>query len=231
MPICHSYSFEAAIFDMDGLLIDSEPFWREVEISVFGQLNMVLTDSMCYQTAGMRLDAVVAYWLRYFEKQDLDAAAIQHDITEAYIKLVQQKGRAMKGVAYILDFFKQRNLKIGLASSSSERIIKAVLERLQIELHFEAICSAQYEKQGKPHPGVFLTAAQKMTVSPTRCLVFEDAYNGVMAARAAQMTVVAIPDPHYFDSPIFDIAHLKLPSLQHFEEKHLIELQQIARLA
>ena len=216
--------FRAAIFDMDGLLIDSEPFWREVEMNVFGRLDMPLTEQMCYETAGMRLDAVVNHWLRYFGQEQLDSAAIQNDITDAYIDLVRQKGTPMKGVAYIIDFFRQRNIKIGLASSSSERIIAAVLHRLQIETLFDVICSAQNEKHGKPQPDVFLTAARNLATLPHECLVFEDAYNGVLAARAAQMSVVAVPDPHYFDSPKFDVAHLKLPTLQHFTQVHFEDL-------
>lgn len=185
---------KAVIFDMDGLLINSEPFWQAAEIEIFETVGISLTVPMCHQTMGLRIDEVVKYWYDQYTWKTPSLKAIEEQIIDRVIQKIQTHGQAMKGVYKLLDFFYKNDYPLALASSSYYRIIYTVLEKLKIRSYFEVIYSAESEIYGKPHPGIFITAAQKLGVSPLDCLVFEDSFNGVLAAKAARMMVVAVPE-------------------------------------
>ncbi|MGC8865174.1 MAG: hexitol phosphatase HxpB [Bacteroidales bacterium] len=217
-------SIQAVIFDLDGLLIDSEPLWELAEQAVFARYGITVTHEICQQVKGLRVDESVHVILGLFSRSDLDPVVIARQIQDKVIRLIAEKGKGMPGYVYILHFFRSRGIKIALASSSKMEVIRAALQKLGISHHFEFIHSAEYEKFGKPHPGIFLSVAQKWKIPPEQCLVFEDSLNGVIAARAARMRVVAIPEPSLQNDPRFTIANLVLPSLLHFKEHHLNEL-------
>ena len=110
---------------------------------------------------------------------------------------------------------------MAIASSSYLKIIEAVVKRLKLKGFFDVIYSAEFEKYGKPNPGTFLTTAEKLGVSPMKCLVFEDSLNGVIAAKAARMITIAVPE---FDNPKFIIADKILNSLEEWNETIFCEL-------
>ena len=215
---------KCVIFDMDGLLIDSEPFWREAAILAFKKVNIHLTNDQLAQSMGMRHDEVVKYWLNKYQKEDVSNQAIELDILAKVQELVEEKGTLMPGVLEILEFFKQKKIPIALASSSPLGIIQSVLETLKIKNKFKITYSAEYEEFGKPHPAVFIATSNYMRVDPEDCLVFEDSLNGVLAAKSAKMKCIAIPSKEDFEKPQFTIADLKLKSLLDFTESHLNEL-------
>lgn len=204
---------KAVIFDMDGLLIDSEPLWQKAEIEVFREVNVFLNHKLCQQTTGLRIDEVVDYWYHKFPWKSIGKRELTEDIIKRVIELISREGEAKHGVGEILDFFRRKNVKIALASSSAYSIIDTVLNRLGIKEVFEEIYSAAEEEYGKPHPGVYLTTAKKLQIKPQECLVLEDSLNGVIAAKAAQMKCVAIPElfPDYH--PKYIIADLVMKSL------------------
>ncbi|MCB0325798.1 MAG: hexitol phosphatase HxpB, partial [Bdellovibrionales bacterium] len=185
----------AVIFDMDGLLIDSEPFWRRAEMAVFGDLGVTLTDQDCAMTMGLRVDEVVRYW---YEQRPWQAPvsheAIAEQIVEAVISLVRKEGKPMPGVFELISFFRERSLPMAIASSSYDRLIQVVVEALGLERDIVLTYSAEHEPYGKPHPGVYLTACSKLAIEPAAALAFEDSPNGVRAARAAGMRCVFVPD-------------------------------------
>jgi sugar-phosphatase len=119
-----------------------------------------------------------------------------------------------------------KQLKLALASSSAQRLIDAVLQKLYLTDTFEVVCSAQDEPYGKPHPGVFITTAGLLAVPRERCLVLEDSPNGVLAAKSAGMKCIAIPDPHHFDDPKFCISDFKLRNLSEINDKLWHQLTQ-----
>jgi sugar-phosphatase len=104
-------------------------------------------------------------------------------------------------------------VRVALASSSAYRLIRAVTERLGLADSFDCVYSAEEEEYGKPHPGVYLTAARRLGVAPTQCLAVEDSFNGVLAAKAARMKCVAVPEPAQRRDPRFCIADVVLDSL------------------
>jgi sugar-phosphatase len=105
-----------------------------------------------------------------------------------------------------------------LASSSASQIIQAALQKLNLTEVFVEIYSAEFEVLGKPHPGVYLTTAQKLNIPPQSCLALEDSLNGVLAAKAAHMKLFAIPEAIQQKNPQFALADLILKSLEEFNQ-------------
>ena len=201
------------IFDMDGLLIDSEPYWKMAEKEVFGKLGLSLTDDLLRNVMGFRLSEVVQHWYHYQPWKEPNFEQTEKDVLDCVKHLIKQEADAMPGVYEILDYCKQYNLKIALASSSAMELIEVVIDKLNIRDYFDILWSAQYEDYGKPHPAIFLSVAQKLNISPKDCIVFEDAINGVLAAKAARMYCIAVPEEISFNDPRFAIADKKILNL------------------
>jgi mannitol-1-/sugar-/sorbitol-6-/2-deoxyglucose-6-phosphatase len=212
-------TIKAVIFDMDGILIDSEPFWREAEIMVFETISITLTHEMCIETTGLRVDEAVEYWLKQHNQTNDSAPDLAEKIVGEVIKQIKLKGTLMAGVLESLEFFQTKGAKIALASSSSYRIIAAVIDKFDLRRQFEVVYSAQEEELGKPHPGIYLTAARKLGVNAKECLAIEDSRNGVLAAKAARMKCLAIPEAPVRSDPRFSIADCVLNSLLEIDEE------------
>ena len=207
----------AVIFDMDGVLVDSEPFWHQAELKVFRALGVPLEASMCLQTTGLRPDEVVRYWHERFPWPG-DVKEAERRVVDEVMRLVQAQGRARPGGAQALAWVGALNVPLGIASSSPYRLIEAVCAKLGVHDVFSVIHSAEEEPLGKPHPGVYLNAAAKLKVSPTACVAIEDSINGIVAAKAARMTCLAIPEPELLGDRRLGIADLVLPSLERIAE-------------
>lgn len=203
---------------MDGLLIDSEPLWQEAEIVIFKEVNITLTPQLCLQTKGLRIDEVVNYWYQKYPWTNYSQNQVEELIVAQVIELISQEGNALIGVDYAMSFVQKKQVKIALASSSSLKIIQAALEKLNLTDAFEVVYSAETEKLGKPYPGVYLTTANKLNVAPQECLAIEDSLNGVLAAKAAQMKCIAIPERSQLNNPQFAIADRILHSLKELNE-------------
>ncbi len=215
---------------MDGLLVDSEPLWQDAEMTVFGEVGLHLSREQCKETMGWRLDEVVAFRYRQFPWEHISQEEVEERIVEEVIRLVKQKAMPLPGVAYALDFFAQKNIPLGLASSSASRIIATVLEKFGINDRFEVVRSAEKEAFGKPHPGIFLETAKALKANPVYSIVLEDSLNGVIAAKAARMTCIAVPEAANYDNPKFNIADLLLSSLEELNEEHFHRLEDGLRL-
>ncbi|PID79314.1 2-deoxyglucose-6-phosphatase [bacterium DOLZORAL124_64_63] len=185
--------FQAAIFDMDGLLIDSEPLWRRAEMAAFARVGVALTDDRCKETMGMRLDAMVAHWRARFSWRDLSDEEMGADILRRVTALIAAEGKALPGVHEVIGALRAMGVPLGLASSSPMALIEAVVARLGLRDAFPVLCTAVDEPRGKPDPAVYLTAARRLGVAPKMCLVFEDSPAGVLAGVRAGMRVVAVP--------------------------------------
>jgi mannitol-1-/sugar-/sorbitol-6-/2-deoxyglucose-6-phosphatase len=204
------------IFDMDGLLIDSEPLWKEAAEALFDTYGKQLTTEQYLSTTGLRTKEFLDHWFRYFNLPAAEIANAETIIINEVIKLVQQKGKPMPGVQYIFNFFLERNFKIGLASSSPPELINLVVDLLGIKGHLTAISSAAAMAYGKPHPEVYLNCAKKLNAIPMECLCFEDSFNGMIAAKAAKMKCVVVPSLHDSKKPGWDAADLKISTLTNF---------------
>lgn len=207
---------KAAIFDMDGLLIDSEPLWKRAEQEVFAGVGLDLDDDDCEQTLGYRTDMVVAHWYQRYPWSSPSQRQVADDIDTRVAELISQEGVPMPGALRAIEMVDEAGLSIGLATSSALSLIEVVLHTLGIDRFFKVACSASDEELGKPNPAVYLTTAAKLGVLSEECVAFEDTVVGIQAAKAAGMRAIAVPAPHNFDDPGFDIADLKLQSLEEF---------------
>lgn len=187
-------AIDAVIYDMDGVLINSEPFWKEAEITVFAEVGIDFIKVGGEKTVGLRIDEVVDYWYDLYPWSGRSKKEVVDRIMNEMVERISLEGEAMKGVEESLTFFKSQGKKLALASSSYHELIDAVLSRLGIRSFFEVINSAEDLAYGKPHPSIYLKTAEELGVAPTRCLVIEDSVNGIISAKAAKMNVVAIPD-------------------------------------
>lgn len=215
---------EATIFDMDGLLIDSEPLWQRAEKRVFGGLGLHLTTADCLQTIGLRIDEVARHWYERHPWEGPSCAEVASGILDTVVSLVREEGEAKPGAASAIEAARRAGSRLALASSSGSRLIEAVLDRLDLTTAFEVCRSAEHETHGKPHPAVFLTTADILGVDPRKCVVFEDSLRGVIAAKAAQMYCIAVPETSLDDLAPFAVADLLLDSLEEVTEETFSKL-------
>lgn len=209
----HWEQYEAIIFDMDGVIIDSEPVWKIAMQEVFDALNCNLKRTDFEKTVGLRLDEVIAYWFAVRPWQGASLEEVQKQIIDKMVFYLSRDGQAITGVREALQFFKKTGLKIGLATSSYEVLIDAVLKKLEIESFFDYTHSAEHELFGKPHPAVYIHTAEKLGVSPLKCLVIEDSLNGIISGKAARMSVLCVPEKSHTPNPKLILADFHAESL------------------
>ncbi|MCK5475003.1 MAG: hexitol phosphatase HxpB [Candidatus Pacebacteria bacterium] len=215
---------KAVIFDMDGLLIDSEPLWQEAEVNEFIKVGVPISKERAEETMGLRIDMVVEYWFSRYPWKNISKEIVEKNVIENVIEIIKIKGKAMPGVEKIAEFFTKEKIPIAIASASPIEIIKVVLGKILIGKYIKIICSAENELFSKPHPGVYLTAANKLGVKVEDCLVFEDTVNGLIAAKAAQMKCVAVPNKFNKGDKRFCVADMVIPSLKDFHSEYLKNL-------
>ena len=209
-------AFDAAIFDMDGLLIDSEPLWQQAEINCFRPLGVPITPEICMATAGRRLDEVLACWYERFGWQGPSVEEMHARVLEEVTRLMMARGEPLPGVNQQMKALGNAGLKLAIASSSPPALIEAVVDKLNLADHLALTHSGTHEARGKPDPAVFLTTARLLGVDPARCLVFEDAPAGVEAGHRAGMHVIAVPSVFDHADPGFLLARQVLNSLEDF---------------
>jgi len=212
------------IFDMDGILINSEPLWKIAEIEAFAKVGLNTKATDFEESVGLRIDEVVQLWHDKVKWTNKTVKEVEDDIVNIVIREINSQGQEMDGVTDLLKSLKSKGYKIGLATSSYQCIIDAVLKKLNIGDYFDVIHSAEHEKFGKPHPAVFMTTADMLKVKYSDCLVFEDSLNGVISAKAARMKVVAVPEGCNGSNPKLIVADLILNSLADFEVKKIDSL-------
>jgi sugar-phosphatase len=212
---------KAAIFDMDGLLIDSEPLWREAEISVFEALGVPLTEELCRETVGVRLDAVVRHWYETFPWQSESLEDVEARILDLVSRLVLERGRLMPGVSETIETLSAANYTLAVASSSPMQLIRTALGKFEIIEFFSILHSADAEDEGKPSPAVYLSTMSRLGSDPNQCIAFEDSVMGVQAAKSAGARVIAVPDPADRSNPGFADADVVLMSLTEFSLDHV----------
>jgi mannitol-1-/sugar-/sorbitol-6-/2-deoxyglucose-6-phosphatase len=215
----------AVIFDMDGLLIDSEPCWQEAGMETMQQFDVALTLEQYHLTTGLRTKEWIDYWFTHFGISKSYAIDAENTIVGKAIEKIHAKGKPMPGIDYIFSFFKQRKFRIGLATSSPLELVDTVVNKLRIGSDLQAISSAGPLSFSKPHPQVYLNCAEQLGANPVESLCFEDSFNGLISGKAARMKCVIIPTPDQFQLAKWGAADLKLGSLLEFREADLEALK------
>ncbi|MGO2508209.1 MAG: hexitol phosphatase HxpB [Vibrio hibernica] len=204
---------KAAVFDMDGLMIDSEPFWQQAQLEVFPLVGVGITLQDTINTTGIRIDQIVEIYYREQPWEGKSCQEVCDMVLARVIELVKEHKPMMPGLLHALEVCQQHNLKIALASSSPMVLIQAALDALELDGVFEAVLSAEGLPYGKPHPEVYLNAATALEVSPLDCVALEDSFTGLLAAKSAQMKTIVIPEASAREQPHFVIADHNLNSL------------------
>jgi sugar-phosphatase len=203
----------ALIFDLDGVLIDSEPLWQRAQIECFANVGLRLDVTDCLRTQGQRIDEAVAFWFERAPWTGLSREVVAETIIERMEVLIRDEGEPMPAVQACLDWAAASDWRLALASSSPKRLIRCVLDRFEIADYFESVRSAEDEAFGKPHPDVYLSAARNLQLDPRACVAIEDSAHGVASARAAGMRCIAVPTPEARDDRRFSDATICLASL------------------
>jgi mannitol-1-/sugar-/sorbitol-6-/2-deoxyglucose-6-phosphatase len=182
---------KAVIFDMDGVIIDSETIWKKAEKKVFSSVGVELTEELCEITQSMTTSEVTKFW---FDKQpwkNISLVEVENEVIKQVAHLITHEGTLIKGADKLIKELKTHGYKIGLATNSPSVLISVVLEKFKLEDYFDAYASAEYEPAGKPNPYVYLTVARKLNLKPERCIVIEDSCPGLEAAKNAGMKTIA----------------------------------------
>lgn len=215
---------QAVIFDMDGLLLDSEDFWQQAEFETFAALGVPLTLADTVKTVGWRCDYVVDYWYQQSPWAGPTQGEVADQIIAQVIELIRQRGVLLPGAREALQLCQQLQLPVALATSSNHDMMLAALEHFALLPYFQATCSAQYLPYAKPHPQVYLNAAAALGVAPEHCLALEDSVTGVIAAKAARMRCIAVPEHQHRHDPRYSIADAVLDSLTQLTSEQLLKL-------
>ncbi len=209
--------FDAAVFDMDGLLLESESCWRTAEREASDALGLGLTDDDFRSTMGVRMRDVAKIWFGWQPWEGPSVEEVADGVVARVIELIADAD-PLPGVIDALDLLERRGLRLALCSSSDDALIDAAVEALGIADRFELLHSAEHNDFGKPHPDPYLSTAAKLGVAPDRCLAFEDSVNGCLSAKSAGMAVVAVPDADARGSARFGFTDVVLESLAHFDD-------------
>lgn len=210
----------AAIFDMDGLLLDTEPLWGRSMLKIAQHYQIPISPDHFKYTTGLRIYEVTEYWADRFPwPGDASPKQIAEDILDDIIALSKTEGGVMPGALSCLQWLQSRNIKTGLATSSPMRMIRELIPYFHLEPYFEMMLSADTALAGKPHPEVYLQCAHALNMPAWECVALEDSVNGMVSAKAARMKVVVVPEAARYDDPRFGLADLKLHSLEAFDER------------
>jgi mannitol-1-/sugar-/sorbitol-6-/2-deoxyglucose-6-phosphatase len=204
----------AAIFDLDGVLVDSEPTWSAAEIAVFGRAGLALGAADTARTRGLRIDEVVAFWAARGHFRGQDPAGLAAAVVDEVCAGLAAAPAALPGAVDAVRRLHGAGVRLAVASSSPRRLVAQAVASLGLEGAFDALCSAEALPLGKPHPAVYLEACGALRVAPTRAVAVEDSLVGLVAAKAARCRCVAVPAPADRAHPGFGLADLLLPDLR-----------------
>ncbi len=209
------------IFDMDGLLIDSELIWQEATAEILATKGLHITQQQYESTTGLRTAEFLEHWFEHFKLDKSLLNQWQNIMYELVINKVKTKGNIMPGVDYIFNFFAEKNFKMGVASSSPMILIDCIIDMLNVRKHLQAITSAEALPYGKPNPQVYINCASELNSKANECICFEDSINGMIAAKAAKMKCAVVPATSQMQDTRWSLADLKLASLSDFTNDNL----------
>lgn len=194
--------FQAVLFDLDGVLADSEPMWNEIDGALLAEYGVTYGGEYKHVVLGKSFQLALQFYKDTFNvRAEVEEMALRRTqiATDFYARRIPMFAEA----PVVLRQLRDAGLKIGLASSSVRALVVPFLERHDLKKYFHALTTGEEVERGKPNPDIYLRAAQKVEVEPRYCLVVEDALSGVAAGKSAGMTVVAIPDARFVDPALY----------------------------
>lgn len=188
-------NIDAVIFDMDGTLVDSMWMWRSIDIEYLGSFGIEMPENLQKAIEGMSFSETAVYFKQHFKLKDsLD------QIKSDWNRMAWEKYRTQvplkDGVRELLEYLQANNIPTGIATSNSRELTELILETHGLKGYFATVRTSCEVAKGKPSPDIYLLAAKDLGVEPSRCLVFEDILQGIMAGKNAGMKVCAVYDEH-----------------------------------
>lgn len=212
---------EAVIFDMDGVLIDSEPLHFEVDEMVLKHLKIPEGKHYLERFVGFTNPAMWKIIKEEYQLEPTIKALIELQMRIKLDYLEKSNYVAMDGVLELLNKIQAKKIPLAIASSSPRIFIEAVIEKIQIEKYFQIVVSGEEVPESKPAPDVFLKAAELLGVQPENCLVIEDSKSGTIAAKSAGMKCIGFRNPNsgnqelsFADLIVDDFNEISLPRIE-----------------
>lgn len=205
---------KAVLFDMDGLMVDTESLSTEAFINSAKAQGYNMTKEETLKVLGFTKANIYQFWIDYFQGTNVDGKKLVDDHYEYIENVLYTVGpEKMPYVEELLKYLKENNYKIAVASSSDTADIKNNLEKTKLEKYIDEIASGAEVENGKPAPDVFLLAAERLDVDPKDCLILEDSKAGVKAGKASGAMVFMVPDMFTVDKECEDTADRILTNL------------------
>ena len=201
----------AVIFDMDGVMIDSEPLWEKTERILLRRRGMDYNPDYRDKIVGLNQNDSGRLLKNTFNLPETVEELLE-ERTEMLPGLYEKELELVKGLEPLLDEVITNHFLLALASSSPYKIIKFVLNKFSLNGFFRVVVSGDFVELGKPDPDIYLHTAKELGVTPAECVVIEDSINGLKAAQAAGMLCIAVPDKRLNQSE-FQIADLVMDRL------------------
>jgi len=191
-------SFRAVIFDLDGVLADSEPWWNEIDAKLLAQYGVKYRGEYHRNVLGVSYRLAVEFFKKAFGLSASTDELIQRR-GEIATEFFANRVGLFPSAKEVLQELRRMNLRLTVATSSVSASARPFLDRHQLTAFFDVIVTGDEIEHGKPHPDIYLRAAAKLNVAADACLVIEDALAGIAAAKAAKMCIAAIPDRRFVD--------------------------------
>ena len=181
---------KAVIFDMDGVIVDSEPLHFQVDMKILGALGVPVTQAYFEKFVGMTNPEMWEKVIREFRLTATVDELVGRQMGAKLQYVAETDLEPIIGVSGLVDRLRRAGLLLAIASSSPRLFIEAVVSKFRMTEVFKVIVSSEEVPRGKPAPDVYLEVARRLSVLPDECAVIEDAYHGVVAAKRAGMTCI-----------------------------------------
>lgn len=206
---------EAVIFDMDGLLVDSEPVWNQARVDLAASVGQDWTKADHKAVMGVSTQEWVDYMQQRLEL-NMSPEQVQHEVISRMAAMYEGGIPFLPGAIEAVALAAQ-HYPVALASGSHRSLIDIVIAHPALQGKFQVVLAADEVGAGKPDPAVYLEAARRLGIDPTHCVCLEDSGNGILAGVRAGMTVIAVPDARFRPAAdILDQADIVLDSLTEF---------------
>lgn len=184
---------KAVIFDMDGVMIDSEPLWEKTERILLARRDIEYSPTYRDQIVGLNQNDSGKLLINTFELEETVEDIISERV-EILTAIYEEELEVVLDLIPLLDNLRDSKFKLAVASSSPLRVINFVLDMFSLQEYFPVVVSGECTENGKPHPDIYLHTAKRLEVEPSECVAIEDSINGVKSAKAAGMYCIAVPD-------------------------------------
>jgi HAD superfamily hydrolase (TIGR01509 family) len=193
---------KALLFDMDGVLVDSEPMHTAVALKILASYGVHLTLKDLDRFAGTTMHYIFSTMKQEYQLTVAPETLIQQQLDHILDIVMKEPQKLIDGIPEILSYLKGNDFPTAIASSSPKRLVNAVVDRLGIKNYFEFLLSGEDVTHSKPAPEIYLLAAKRLGIAPKDCVVIEDSKNGTIAAKDAGMFCIGFKNLHSGDQDL-----------------------------